>query len=334
LRNYYIDASSFWLKIISLFSCAKTKNILLLHPQNLGLDLSIQVLKSKYFNSTIYLLDSSFFCIRSYNHIPSEYSACLRCVDLGFDQVVSQNCKSFPSPNKNAVKFPAQLKDLANSKAIQVIAQNANQARLAKSFFGLEQLPIVAGLWTIDFNEIHIASIEQPSSFKWDFVFHGHNLSAKGANWLVEVARLSPDFQFVFPFSKPIGFDATANCHFIPCSWETGLKKLLIEARYTVVPSLWSAPIEGALIKSLAYSNGVIVVQNPTSYSNELPDDLLLKVSTSPLIAAQQMREALLSNWAPNQVSKSNWLSIFLANEEHFLPNLLAHVLDYSGVQK
>ena len=61
------------------------------------------------------------------------------------------------------------------------------------------------------------------------------------------------------------------------------------EAALVCVPSLWSAPAEGALIKSRAVARAVAVVRNDTALASELPDELVLKLSPD--------RQRLPGNW-------------------------------------
>lgn len=71
------------------------------------------------------------------------------------------------------------------------------------------------------------------------------------------------------------------------------MNEAVYEAALVCVPSLWSAPAEGALIKSLVVGRAVAVVQNDTALASELPDGLVLKLSPDPAAAARQLADAV-----------------------------------------
>jgi len=306
------------------------QRLMLLHPQNVGYRLALRLLESRKEPPLIYLLDSSFFCVASYNHLPGENGACLRCLDMGFGQMAENGCKPFPRPDPGSVHFAPRLQHLARSGRVKVAAQNARQAKLAQRQFGLASPPPVVGLWTQDWDEIFSGKAEPMASkaanneCAWDVLFHGHGLDAKGAGWTARLAAQCPELRFMFPFARPDWLEASANCFFIPCSWENGLREEIGKSRYVAVPSLWSAPIEGALVKSIACARAVVVVSNSSSYCDELPDGLVLKLSKAPSVAATELRQAVGSDWMPDADIKAAWVADFAKKKSSFVPGLLA----------
>lgn len=319
----------FWTGV-SLVLLRRGWRLILLHPQNVGYRLALRLLESRKEPSLIYLLDSSFFCVVSYNHLRGENGACLRCLELGFGQMAENGCKPFPRPDPEAVDFAPRLQELVKGGRVTVAAQNLRQAELAQRHFGLASQPPVVGLWTQDWDEIFSGKVEPaataatPSAYSWDVLFHGYCLDAKGATWTARLAGQCPELRFMFPFARPDWFEAPANCVFVPCSWETGLRDELGRSRYVAVPSLWSAPTEGALVKSIACARAVVVVNNPTSYCDELPDGLVFKLSSNPAVAAAELRHAIASDWVPDAEIKAAWLADFAKTRSGFVSGLLA----------
>lgn len=304
--------------------------LILLHPQNVGYRLALRLLESRKEPPLIYLLDSSFFCVVSYNHLQGENGACLRCLELGFGQMAENGCKPFPRLDPEAINFAPRLQELVKGGRVNVAAQNVRQAELAQRHFGLASQPPVVGLWTQDWDGLFSIKAEPaageaaPSAYSWDILFHGYCLDAKGAAWTARLAAQCPELRFMFPFARPDWFEAPANCFFVPCSWENGLREALGRSRYVAVPSLWSAPIEGALVKSIACARAVVVVNNLTSYCDELPDRLVLKLSGIPAAAVAELRHAIASDWIPDADIKAAWLAGFAKTQSGFVPGLLA----------
>ncbi len=79
----------------------------------------------------------------------------------------------------------------------------------------------------------------------------------------------------------------------------------------TIVPSLWSAACEGALIKSIVTSRLCAVVDNPTAFSSEIPDDVVLKLPPDPTEAAEAATKALANAWQPEENARQEWVKAF-----------------------
>ena len=92
------------------------------------------------------------------------------------------------------------------------------------------------------------------------------------------------------------------------------------------VPSLWSAPAEGALVKSLAVGRAVAVVRNDTALASELPDELVLKLSPDPAAAARQLAQAVARGWVPDPGMRARWLREFRGGNSAFFDNILAAI--------
>ena len=110
--------------------------------------------------------------------------------------------------------------------------------------------------------------------------------------------------------------DRLTNVTFFDCTWETGLKEAVANARVVVNPSLWSAPIEGAFLKSVAFNGNVAVVESKFGFSSEqMFNKFTLQLPANPQKAAGLLEEHLDNN-KQYQVKAHRWLDNF----NHKLP--------------
>ena len=68
----------------------------------------------------MYLLDSSFFCIRSYNFVDGERKPCTRCVGGGFEAAEANNCNPFPTGEVYAGEFVRGVAEVSGVRPSQV----------------------------------------------------------------------------------------------------------------------------------------------------------------------------------------------------------------------
>ena len=290
--------------------------LLVFHPQNLGFQRTIRLLNGWHGRVFLFGLDNSFFCVRSYNYIPGEHRPCLRCIDNGLSSAKTHACDPFPVKDDYAFSYVDALYALLRDNQVTILAQNERNAELYRRFGGNRAL--VIGLWTSDWTDAFERKIE-PTQIKkgYDVVFHSHYVAAKGADWMLEVARHLPRVTFLFPTSLPIDRGtAPDNIDFRPMTWDTGLADEVIRAAIVCVPSLWSATIEGALIKSILYGKGVARIDVPSAYGDELPDGLVLNLDADPETAAKQLGHAVATQWQPDLELFQRWRETFV--EENF----------------
>lgn len=294
---------------------SKTEPLVLLHIQELGHRWCRKLIDRRKAPLWIYLLDSSFFCIASYNHVRGESTPCTRCSGGNFSEAKKFGCRPFPIEDERYVEFLSRLmKDVRETK-VRFLAQNENQANLARSHFGGNAVVETVGLWTSDMSEEMNSPETGTPQGEYDVVFHGTSHPAKGATWLIEVARHCPDHRFLFPFSaREVDAGSPENCVFIPMSWETGLRRQVAISKLTVAGSLWSAPIESALVKSICLARAVAVPENYSAFSNELPTGVALRLPLDPVPAAEKLRSALTGGWAPARGALENWKVDFQRN--------------------
>lgn len=201
------------------------------------------------------------------------------------------DCRVFPSrlPRFAHHWFFRQMSRI--SQRVLFLCQTNAQAKLVQMRYPKADRRVV-GLMTSDVEEeIHESlkgnpsresSIETPLIDGRYLVFHGSSHPAKGFFALFE----SPEFtsrRIVFPFGRAEvearaqaeGHTLPSNWEFLTLSWGSGLRSACMGAEAVLCPSRWSAPIEGALIKSLCVNSNVIVWGSDFSYASELPEDVV-----------------------------------------------------------
>lgn len=306
-------------KIIFLFRFKQLErknshHIVLLHPQFIGMKRTIRFIRNSPADIYLYILDNSFFCVRSYNHLPGTSKPCLECLGGNLQSQKINNCKPHPIRSNYALEYVTELKELVQKGRVKLMAQCQSQSLLAKKQFDVE-VPVV-GLWANDWNEVFDKqSLLNNKEETWDIVFHGFSEEAKGAYWLLELATYCPELNFLFPFPKSWLHDKSTyrhkNCSFRYIKWETGLKEAIASARVVIVPSLWSAAVEGALVKSLVISNTVAVVYAEGAYSEELQEQLLIKLPSDVKQAAEVLKDVIKNQWQADEDIKEKWINEF-----------------------
>lgn len=329
---YVLGQAAFYLRYMIFLRSGKGK-VLIIHPQTLGFGLTERLMRRwPPGKAYIYVLDSSYFCVRSYNHISGEYESCLRCLGGNFAVREEFGCKPWPVPDPRGTEYVETLFGLGQQGAIKFLSQNATQAALLKRHFGDEAEVDIVGLWGGGWTELFddwrekarpddagLAPGKPPV-----IIIHSFNVGAKGASWFLDVARRLPEFQFVCPFPRGKAIVAPPdNVVFKSMTWETGLKGAIEEAEMVMVPSLWSAPIEGALVKSIVAAKRVATVENDSHFQTELPETLILRLPRDPAEAARELRKAITKNWAPDPETKRTWIAEFRARNEYFAERVL-----------
>jgi len=251
------------------------RDIIIVHPQSIGYE-RVQKLIEK--NSvSIYLMDNSFFCIKSYNHLDSTKKECLLCLDLAYENAVKQGCLSFPL-NYSYDEYFLFLNFLkANKNKIKFIAQNLGQIELLKHQFGNDVSFTEIGLLTSDMFEEQKHKLVRVKK-KYDVVFHGDEVPAKGSWYILNLASRLPELTFLFPFYTD-SQEVPDNVDFISMRWNSGLKANIRSSKITICPSMWSAPIEGSVVKTLNLGVALGVYDADHSFSQEIPDDAVFRLT-------------------------------------------------------
>lgn len=296
----------------------RESNVVAVHPQTLGYKNLFRMIENG--NSvSLYVMDNSYFCVRSYNHLPGEAGPCFKCLGGRFDSAA--RCTPFPAnySREENTHFLEKLMDFRQK--IRFVVQNSNQGELLKHHFGGISYR-VAGLLTdemLDLPELY------PHTSGYDVVYHAAAIEPKGILYLLQLARLLPDCKILVParasdimdLCSKYGIDITkcTNLAIVDMTWEGGLVSIIRQAKMVICPSLWSAPIEGALIKSIMWNGKVAVVDVDFSFVQELPDEVVLKLPTNVEYAASLV-QIFLSNPTARMEMATNaraWATTYLS---------------------
>lgn len=313
------DLIFFYIRCCSI----KNKEIIIIHPQTIGWKFTLHLMK----RNTVhwYLIDNSFFCIKSYNY-RSNKGECIDC--LGDVNNCSSECEPFPvniTKNKNLdiLKKVYGLKGNMN-----FYCQNPSQEKLLKLHFGDSVQSQVVGMNTGEIQIRDNSSQNDTDIEQFSIVYHGSILESKGINYFLSLAQFLPDAIFYVPSSKEEvekivgGIVNNPNVKFEESSWESGLKELVENAFITLCPSLWSSCVEGAVLKSLKYSKNVAMVENQFGFVNDLPDEVVIKLNTNLEIASEKIKKCYSDKIIKNNEA-SVWLQNYLCDTDSNLMRLL-----------
>jgi len=294
----------------SMLLSIKDSEVILFHPQTIGWDIFLKIIE----NNTIvkfYVLDNSFFCIKSYNHMDESLSGCLKC--LGNAGNCEDKCSAFPVKynKQDNIDYLEKLRSLSGK--IIFYAQNDRQKDLLVRHFGSTIKVSSVGLIADDFFEKGVVAKK-----KYDIVYHGNSLPAKGSLYVIQLAKKLRNYTILFPESKSSilkycdHIDIPDNIVFKQMTWESGLKNEICSCGLVLCPSLWSAPIEGALIKSLLFNGNVAVVNTDYSFASQIPDDTVLKLNENIDQSAEKIHKFFMDKHDFSKTSKK-WVDQFLA---------------------
>lgn len=293
---------------VSELKTIKNSEVILIHPQTIGYVNFLELLKSNKVIK-IYVMDNSFFCIKSYNVLNG--TECLKC--LNDVDALDKSCMPFPI-NYDKDKNISYLKSYQKfSSKIIFYTQNNKQSDLVKKHFGGKIKICQIGLKTGEYFENNFL---RDKAQQYDVVYHGANVEAKGFLYFVELAKRMPDIMFFLPYNPDkLPYDTLPdNLICKDMTWNTGLKEMVINAKLVLCPSLWSAPIEGALLKSIHYNGNVGIVKTEYGFGNDIPNDILLKLSPDIYDATVQ-----IYHFFKNEIDLSGkskiWLDDFIRQD-------------------
>ena len=317
-----------WQKLLTEPDVRNADPLVLIQPQTLGVGWVEKLLASRRLPTWLYLMDSSFFCLKSYNHIAGEHSACTRCLGGRWQWAASLGCLPWPISDAATGPFVERLREWLIAGHVRCLVQNERQAELIQAHCSGQATTRVVGLWTSDLDPSAQGPAKQTNeSARPTIVFHGVSIAAKGALWALEVARHCPQLTFLFPFKsrqlKVAGSELPPNTRFEAMTWETGLANEVASAAVVLVPSLWSATMEGALLKSIIAARAVAVVDELTAFSSELPAGLVLRLAGDPCQAAQQLAAAVMNRWMPDASLRNLWIRQLVRANQHLLDRLM-----------
>lgn len=302
LGRYYADRAFFPWTVRR--AARKGREVLIFHPQTLGLKLLRAIMASRQ-SAWLYVLDASPFCVRSYNCLPAESAPCLRCLGNDGRSASLHGCED---PFR-AGPIQKHMFEWVFSGRLRLIAQCESQARLLRAHYGPATRVAVVPLSVPDISPPQGGALrpERPRPFA---VYHGAASHAKGLAHVITLAASMPDWDFLVPASlrevhNHFQFmeNLPANLMLKPMNWGAGLSEEVAHADAVLCPSSWSAPVEGAVLKSLAHNGLVGLYVHESSFASEIPPEAVVRVEPGNidatvarlrhLIAHPHEREAL-----------------------------------------
>jgi len=169
------------------------------------------------------------------------------------------------------------------------MAQCESHARLLRAHFGPGAVVKVVPLSVPDITAPASAPT-RPVRSRPLAVFHGSCQPAKGVVHVIALAKEMPDWDFLVP-SDPKEYlqhfgtteGLPGNLQFRRLSWSEGLADAVATADVVLCPSIWSATVEGAVLKSLAHNGLVMVTTHDSSFGSELPVNARLALDPADL---------------------------------------------------
>jgi len=286
--------------------------ILVLHSQNIGWDL-VKSLHTAGNTLSFYVLDNSFFCINSFNHRPSKLGECFDC--LGNLAGCAQECtpRPFPYEKQKNIGFLEWLKQ--HSQNFRFYCQSDPQRDLVLKHFGPSTRAKTVGMVPSDL----LSEPGMTPESRFDMVFHGEALAAKGLHYVLQLASFLPEYSILVPCSeeeiRTSKYDGAIapNVTLRALRWTSGLRDAVAACRLVLCPSQWSAAVEGALLKSFKVNGNVAVLKTTDGFSKVIPDDVALQLPDNTAQAAEMIR-VFLKNLTCNRERARVWLDQYVAS--------------------
>ena len=278
IKNKYLAKLSdiisvnFFFRIKLLF--LPKNDLTIVAQQFLGYSIMKNLLK-RFNNIHLYIMDNSFFCLKSYNHIKNQNKACYKCLGGNFNNALINNCSSLPIqiPRKKFIKLNNLLLDYSSS--IKFYFLSNQNALLAKKHFGNQINYEIMHHITDELNPNLIVR-EKDINLKFDFVLHAVNIDAKGFSYTIDLASKMSEYSFFIPTNKKISLSnvTTSNVR-----WESGFKKIVTNSKIILTPSFWSYTPETSSLKSFLYNGCVAMIENDYNYSKDIPENCFISLS-------------------------------------------------------
>lgn len=246
------------LKILFLFlKNLKIEELVIYHPQTIGYNISNKLIVSSH-KIIYYVLDASIFCIKSYNH--RNLKECEKCI-LKIDPY--KDCSFFPR-NNSQTDFNYHNELLRKKlECVTFITQTKGYNEILKKMFGSN---VIFSVEKMRFDKLKTLNPKSIKSKKYDFVFHGNNLPAKGSDYVLSLAKKMPSRVFLMPFKG----NNRGNLFFKNINWNSGLQEAISSSRIVLCPSFWSAPLEASILKTMLLKTPVALYSNQHSASKTL----------------------------------------------------------------
>jgi len=246
------------LKVLFLFLKNFTiQELVIYHPQTIGYNISNKLIDNSH-KIIYYILDASIFCIKSYNH--RNLKECEKCI-LKIDPY--KDCSFFPR-NNSQTDFIYHNELLRKKlESVTFITQTKGYNEILKKMFGSN---VIFSVEKMRFDKLKTLSTISNNLKKYDFVFHGNNLPAKGSDYVISLAKKMPSKIFFMPFNG----NNNKNLIFKNTNWDSGLQEAISSSKIVLCPSFWSAPLEASILKTMLLKTPVALYCNQFSASKTL----------------------------------------------------------------
>ena len=281
----------------------RNNRIILIYPQYFNSYVLTTLVKNN--DVALYIMDNSFFCIKSNNYLQGE--ECMKCINGTSNIDKSCSPLSKISSTRSAINKINKIKSI--SLDMYFLAQNYQQFLLLKKTFGDRVRGSVVGMNTGEFcNQTAVSK-----KHGYDIVYHGSNSDAKGVLYVLELAKHLKQYSFLLPISPDVKQIEYPNVHFKECTWSTGLEEFTTNARLVLCPSIYSSPVEGSLLKSIAYNGNVAVYDNNFGFQNEIDSKALLRLNSNVSLSSKIIDEFMRAG-SDNSLYAKEWLKSYCSN--------------------
>jgi hypothetical protein len=258
----------FYLKLfLKLFSVNK---LVVFHQQSISYNLTtLLILNSK--DIEFYILDANFFCKKSYNEYGNK--SCFKCFEK-FDPY--DDCIHHPYVAKDLdyIKFVNTLR--TQEKKITFLVQTEGYRRILISKFPLAKVKKLK----MKHDRLVYDNIESfdNKNLNYDFFFHAHLTRPKGIEYFIRLAKKMHYEKFFLPSHKNF-IGLSLNIIIKNISWGKTFVEEIKKTKIVLCPSIWTYPVESALIKSMLLKKAVAIIDIKNSFSEEIPDDCVIKLT-------------------------------------------------------
>ena len=301
----------------------KNSEIIFVHPQSIGYKIFLKLIRKNKIIKVL-IVDNSFFCLESYNYDKINKKECLLCYF---------NCNDIlpyciPSNSKSSVqtekKFLINYKEYA--KKIIFFALDENHKSFIKNyFFNVREIHVI-GNNSNEYDKESLSESLQLCGVKYDIIFHGGLHPAKGLNYTLDLAKKLTNLNILIPFSKEKVYEQypdivqLKNISYLDINWKNGLKYYLKNAKLILCLSEWSSTSEAALLKSLYYNGNVAIIKTNYGFSNQIPDNIIMKLSKDidtdielikKHLIISENKMILVKEWVEKFLSTTNYELLF-----------------------
>lgn len=309
-RAVYVIEIFFIKFFLWLFASLKMiRSVVFHHPQSLGYALSAKLVANAD-TVNYWVLDCSFFCKKSYNAYQG--SECVRCLK---SHNPHSDCHHFPRPyltDKSFFNFRETVTNITE-KILFHVQTSGYEHLLGEAF--LKPIQVVRHKMIVP--DFFAQTFDVTSAPQYDFLYHANPLSAKGYNYFISLAEVMRGYTFFVPSAPAYQGINISNIFFEEVEWHSGLQNKLKQANVVLCPSIWSAPVEAAVIKSFLSGKPVGLICTEFGFSNEIPKNCFVPLTGDPLADSHKLKEWLNDKIGLEEVAANGlrWAKDYISSE-------------------